>query len=290
VALAPDGHTLAYSLATVGDTGQESGPLMMADLDAAAAPASYPGTAALLPRALSWSPDGTRLAFRGQDGADPYDIAIYLATLPPNRTPNIVPRSETSWGVQSLVGWQDDEHLVVMTVQGSLYGLATLDVQTGASRVIAALPNYPVQVALAPDGQAALITTAGSSSTAEHVNLVTGHMQPLPTIGQRLNGQYAWYAWAPGTQRVAITVTPLGVEIPTAWSAAMLDLDHDTAVPFDPFTEPLAWSPDGSTLVVETRIGGTALHAFTFGPNGVQLAETSLASNVAGFVGFVRTV
>jgi len=195
----------------------------------------------------------------------------------------------------------------------------SLDVATGDVRRITAVPQ-PADIVLTPDGQEALILSSFWNSTAEVVSLGDATLREAPLITNAFapllqhvdNVSFAqggnWsihLTWQPGVHVLAISLSAsdgrpdesgfLAHQQTGVW---LVDLDHDRATALIPSAYPLAWLPDGATLLIcdppSTKSFplagagvGTMLYALTpVGPGGTR---KTLATDLAVFLGLVRT-
>jgi hypothetical protein len=154
---------------------------------------------------------------------------------------------------------------------GPSLGLAALDVNTGALRYLVDVVSPP-DVFLAPDGKEIFVASSTWQSTAEVIDTATGQARPLPAITSAFVGQFVnidnldyaeggnWathMAWKPGTHILAISLGAWGPGAEGGPARAyqqagvwLFDLDSDSATQITRATYPLAWLPDGQTLLI----------------------------------------
>lgn len=286
-AISPDGRELAYSTSS----SHGSGPLMLAALDAATAPAPVPNTLNSFARELAWSPDGTSLAYL--DNITPDLTALYLVHPPALAAATEVPGSQQyDQGVLNLVGWLDPDHLLVEAAAPPRTNLAALDVATGALRAIAELPDDSAHVILSPDARTAFVFTPGGGTHTELINLTTGQTRALPRIGATLPTTLLASAWQPGSMLLTIAASDQPGQ--TAPASFLLDLAADTLAPLDGHTWVWGWSPDGAALIVGTPLSVAvpglppSLLALTLATGSTPRQQLTLTNAALGFVGFAR--
>jgi dipeptidyl aminopeptidase/acylaminoacyl peptidase len=115
---------------------------------------------------MSWSPDGSRLAFIGATRLnDPLAQSIFVAQ--PGGAPlNLTPEYE---GTAVWVGWQDNRTVRFISVESTRTALHTVPVTGGArTRVIGLGPEIFQSISFARDGN----TFAMPANTAQHPNEV----------------------------------------------------------------------------------------------------------------------
>jgi hypothetical protein len=149
--------------------------------------------------------------------------------------------------------------------------LAALDVASGALRPVRALTTdadpFPPNVYLAPDGKEALFASSTFQPTAQVIDIATGAVRPLPHVTAAFAGKFVFLggidfeganwanfmAWRPGGHTLALSLAAfgLGVEGTTHQDSGvwLVDLDGDTARRLTANSYPLAWLPNGRTLL-----------------------------------------
>lgn len=261
---APDGGRLLY--------GDASG-VTYVDIHA--------DTAMVLPKAntgypletstLMWSPDGQAVII---DRALLNDQIVRLPSAaitnepPDNRVGNgmLMPTSG------AMYGWLDANHLAVEDVAIeyptlptssrvpttlTVSSLASQDMTTGQLRPIVTLRSPTLgngYFSLTPDASEALFYNynvgAGSlpiTPDVQRINIATGHMTRLYAIAKLLPPSQL--LWRPHSHQ-AVVVTGVDAYQPIRFYLIDLDQDRVTQLNLDGF--PLAWSPDGATLILET--------------------------------------
>lgn len=267
--VAPDGRRLAFSnTAEVFYLDTATSPNAQFQLVRLAAEVGWAG--------LFWSPYGAHLAVGGPGGVSIITLATGAITAIPIASQTPVPSGGPVSDVDMVYGWLDSAHLAVEYVPGEFpYGsqwgpvqieanLASLDIATGALRPIATVRPSPVsqmqggRYSLTPDGAEALFTgaqyrAAPYAPLADRVDIATGRVTPLPAISAILPtvGGVFRPLWIPHTHLalgwfVSATTSGLSYDI--------IDVDRDTVTPVSLSGFPVAWSPDGRTLVVASAI------------------------------------
>lgn len=217
---------------------------------------------------LAWSPDG-KAALIGSAN-QPADIVRF-----PSGAINLAP-PDNRVGSGMLVsipgatyGWLDAAHLAVEDLEiedptiptpsrvfapQTVASLASQDIATGQLRPIATLRS-PTLVSgffsLTPDGTAALfynadVQDAPFTSIVRRIDLATGQITPLTAIASVLPASQI--LWQPHGHK-ALVVT--GVDTYQPIRFYMIDLDQDRVTPITLNGFPLAWAPDGATLIIE---------------------------------------
>jgi len=195
----------------------------------------------------------------------------------------------------------------------------SLDLATGAVRRITAVPQ-PADIVLTPDGQEALILSSFWNSTAEVVSLgdetlreaplITNAFAPLlqhvDNVSFAQGGNWSIHlTWQPGVHVLAISLSAsdgrpdesgfLAHQQTGVW---LVDLDHDRATALIPSAYPLAWLPDGATLLIcdppSTKSfplagAGVGMMLYALTPVGPGGTRKTIATDLAVFLGLVRT-
>lgn len=196
--------------------------------------------------------------------------------------------------------------------------VGVVDLKTGAAHNYDDLATPP-DVFLSPDGQEALVAANYWNSSATLVNLASEQVTSLPKItnafaGKLVNmdnlnlaqgGNYsAHFAWKPGTHILAVSLTaaglgPEGSTGPATQPAGawLLNLDRDTATQITHNSYPLAWTPDGSTLLLSSVPqsdtngsyphggGGVGPTLYALSPVAASSTPKKLASGMTAFFG-----
>lgn len=255
---------------------------------------------------LFWSLDGTRLALTGgRDGID-----ILTTSNPKISAAQPIPHmngSNTPW----LLGWLDATHLLIDDPDlssGTAFGyplLESLDITTGARRTIVKLVGRGLSemaFVISPDGSQILVWNRPFQDEpyTPYLALIAtanGQIRPLPHIRQTVEPYegiwFSTFAWQPGTNILAAST---GYDRDNDLHSWLIDLNHDTAQPFQAGRYMEGWSPDGQTLITgsdESTIVGHGPHdlaAVTFPATGTPVM-TPLTHDVWTFsyLGFVRT-
>lgn len=275
VSLPSYGHAGVEEVFTAG-AASNGAQLLYGDASGATYVNLHADSATTLPEArtdydnalLAWSPDG-KAALIGSVN-QPADIvrlpsgAISLAP-PDNRVGNGMLVSIPG----ATYGWLDASHLAVEDLEiedptiptpsrvftpQTVASLASQDIATGQLRPIATFRS-PTLVSgffsLTPDGTAALfynadVQDAPFTSIVRRIDIATGHVTPLSAIASVLPASQI--LWQPHGHK-ALVVTGFDGYQPIRFY--LIDLDQDRVTPLALNGFPLAWTPDGATLVVE---------------------------------------
>lgn len=319
VSVSPDGHTVAAILRAGSDA---SGPVALLSLAGGTLTTIH-----VAARALYWSPASDQLAVNVGDERQPHLAVIHPDDGTISDLPGYVNGAPVT--MFEILGWTDAAHLAVIysppavmvnspvraatptasPLLGS-YALGALDAGSGEVRQVASLPSDARGVYLTPNGAEALVAPS-TAGPAEVILTASGAVRSLPQITQRLapmtSQTLAVYSdqaqtfsttavWQPTSDDLAVSIaTGSDAGAPTLW---LLDADHDAAVPLGSHRTPLAWTPDGQTLLLSgAPIAGAGvssadgarptLYALTpVGPGG---SERLLTGKMEQFVGLVRT-
>lgn len=272
--------------------------------------ATVPGDQAITgggtPAPLFWSPDGTHLALTAtRDGID------LLKTSDPKITAaQPIPHLNGSQ-TPVLLGWLDATHLLINDPDissGTAFGyplLESLDITTGTRRTIVKLVGRGLSemaFVISPDGSQILAWNRPFQDEPYTpylalISTANGYIHPLPHIRQTVEPYegiwFSTFAWQPGTNMLAAST---GYDRDNDLHSWLIDLNNDSAEPFQASRYMEGWSPDGKTLITgsdESTIVGHGPHdltAVTFPGNGAPVM-TPLTHDVWTFsyLGFVRT-
>jgi hypothetical protein len=144
---------------------------------------------------------------------------------------------------------------------------------------------------IAPGGrQGLLVAGCGACCTvAPDVALydfATGAIRHLPHITAATDGQGP-ALWQPGTS-LAVGMTHPFQRTPSPM--ALFDLSADTVTPLQPDMAPVAWLPDGTTLLLASHPADGSNGAFyTENPVAPTTQPVPLPGAIASVLGFVRT-
>lgn len=216
-----------------------------------------------------WAPDGHAVVTDG-------DIVSTIVALPSGVVTEPSVHEVDAKGqfiTGETYGWLDDTHVAVdygeghfPNVVGSRVArpqteadLLSLNIDTGALQPIVTITS-PTMAAgtfnLTPDGQEALFSNDEGQNfpftpDVERINTVTGQLVSLPHLTSILppGGGFNNFLWIPHTHLALATV---GFPQDGNLGNQILDIDHDTATPVALAGYPVAWSPDGKTLIVAT--------------------------------------
>lgn len=210
---------------------------------------------------LSWAPDQRCMALVN----GPSVLCVNATTGAQVTIP--LQSSQHPW-VGGPYGWLDATHLVVDDRSSPATApsiLESLDTTSGSIQRIAALPIPPdgSSYAVAPGGTYTLASDAQYQNmpftpVVDLVNNATGAVTALPHLASLLPalGGFTQVLWQPDAmQAVAVTGFPQNGDL-RYW---LIDVAQDTAAPLKLAGFPVAWSPDGSTLIVAS--GGAASDA-----------------------------
>lgn len=311
--ISPDGRRLAYVQSGDPNTGGK-----VAILDFATGTLLVTNVTALQ---VFWSPDSTTVAAGGQLGTG--TLWLVNARLGAARSVD-VQVSGAPGGIGRLLAWSDNAHVAAIVSASAPHAdhlsggpenlLGLIDIASGQAQVITHLVSPP-DVYASPDGAAALIAASAWNPTAQLANLRTGAVTPLPTITAAFanklvnidNANYAQggnysthFAWRPGTHTLALSlrasgVGPEGTTGPATQPAGvwLLNLDTDTVTQVTHDTYPLAWSADGTMLLLcslptaedFTSGAGMGRNLSVLTPVSAQGKQHRLASDMAAFLG-----
>lgn len=312
VTVSPDGRYVAYI--TGSDPNQGDG---VAIVNIASGRIL---TVPLVCTDIYWSPDSTRLITDADGTNDSGSVSVVNALTGTSERVAATFNGAPAMIFRAL-GWIDGSHVAVLQQTSRIgAGLSSLDIITGNTRAITPVP-FPPDVFLTPDGREALIAPSVWNANASVVNLATGKVSALPQIsgafaGKLINvdnrdlaqgGNWATaMAWKPGAHTLAISLAAWGPGSEggpaTAYQQAgvwLLDVDSDTAQQITNNTYPLAWLPDGKSLLLSnlpsTTGGFVAFGGRSVGPTLYILSPVSphvgpvtLARSMVAFFGLVR--
>lgn len=315
----PDGRQLAYY--------EYSG---VTTIDAASGVRSSVDIKGIGDSEISWSPGQRYIALRGSGAI----ICDNLAT----RTFFYTPQDTTALAMipplDGPYGWIDATHVAIVQFPdrsgtpgthslatpapsaGTWVTLASLDVATNQVRPIATLRGYGYlgtfsvlpggRWTLYYDGQSTQAPVTPFTSLAALIDNTTGAVTPLHHLTSLLpQSNLATLLWRPGaTQAIAAGDFGQGKS-----PYLLIDALHDTATPITLPGIPVAWSPDGSTLVVVSSSQGNnygvygwndvgtvgagpfTLTAVRVGMNGGVSAGVTLTASAMNIplLGFVHT-
>jgi hypothetical protein len=259
---APDGERLLY-----GDASGSTYIDLLSDT-ATVMPAARTGWSDSR-NALMWSPDGQAVIINRPLQTN------QIVRLPSGAITNEPPDNQVGNGMLmptsgAMYGWLDANHLAVEDVaieyptpptssrvptQGTVASLASQDIATGQIRPIVTLRSPTLgygYFSLTPDASEALFYNMSQASLpitpdVQRIDIATGHMTRLYAIAKLLPPSQL--LWRPHSHQ-AVVVT--GVDAYQPIRFYLIDLDQDRVTPLNLDGFPLAWSPDGATLILET--------------------------------------
>jgi hypothetical protein len=320
--VAPDGRTLAYIMSP------KFGPIALVDLRAATPARAAVKTVAIRASDFSWAPDGGLLVADGT-----LDGACGLFRI--GRAGDVAQVPRISCNQATILGWLDATHALADVPSALLasvrprvgsaagpgcgtppharvpqsscpgpaappssspFGLAALDVTTGALRPIAE-PDGWAALALAPDGRTLLLTSLGCGQDRPEppthyalVDLATGQLRPLPALDQLAPQGLAAAAWAPDSGSLLVVAID-----PTDDNAPLVRVDAAGGATATIATGylPAAWTPDGRTLLLVTQaslrsMSPTHTH-YALAPAVAGAKLVPVAADVDRFLGLART-
>ncbi len=226
---------------------------------------------------ISWSPGQRYLALRGSGDVLCINVATRAALYTPQDTTSLAKIPP----LDGPFGWIDATHVAIAQFPdrsgtpgthalatpapsaGTWVMLSSVDVTTNQVRPIATLRGYGYQgtFSVLPgghwtlyyDGQDTQAPITPFTPLAALINNTTGAVTPLHHLTSLLpQSNISSLLWRPGTTQ-AIVAGEFG-EGKAPYE--LIDALHDTATPIALAGDPVAWSPDGSTLVVASSAQG----------------------------------
>ena len=224
---------------------------------------------------VGWTPDQRYLVLRDGNAIECVNVANGSSFETPGDPLTLLATSK--WLISGADGWLDATHVAVTVVPNNsgtpgTHGLATpapsagtwvalgsLDVTTNQLHTITTLRGYGDfgNFSLLPGGRWTLFFDEQDEQAqitpftplAALINNATGAVTPLHHLTSLLpQGNINSLLWRPNSTQ-ALVAGALG---PGAAPYYLVDALHDTAAPIALPGAPLAWSPDGSTLILAT--------------------------------------
>lgn len=226
---------------------------------------------------ISWSPGQQYIALHGSGDV----LCVNVAT----RTVFYTPQDTTALAkippLDGPYGWIDTTHVAIAQFPdrsgtpgthalatpapsaGTWITLSSLDVTTNRVRPIATLRGYGElgTFSVLPGGRWTLFVNAQSEQApitpftplAALIDNTTGAVTPLHHLTTLLpQSNISTLLWRPGTTQALVAGDFAEGKAPYE----LIDALRDTATPISLAGEPVAWSPDGSTLVVASSAQG----------------------------------
>lgn len=214
-------------------------------------------------RGVLWSPGGRAIA------ASDAPVGVGIIQLPSGASALMPPSAAIPIGpheVGAVYGWLDATHVAIedtsaddaiatpssgrIQTQQTVATLGRLDIVTGQIQPIVTIQSPTMGFggfSVTPDGSEAVFSNGQIQSLpftpdAERINTATGQrtrVWHITALGPLL--------WLPHTH-IALE----GAGYPTNGNATyqLMDIDHDTATPLTLPAFPVAWAPDGRTLIL----------------------------------------
>lgn len=262
---------------------------------------------------LLWSPDQRYLALND---------AGYVACINTTDGSRLIapPVQRNTLGPIFLVskpfGWLDATHVAVQDIpasSNSAVSLQSLDVISGQLRLIATVSSdHGGLFSVAPGWAFTFFANAQYHSdpftpAVDRINNATGAMTPLPHLISLLPAfGFSQVLWRPGTTQALVAT---GFAENGNLKYYLMDAQQDTATPLAVTGFPMAWSPDGNTLIAAVGTqqdmanaqgfndvgvvgsGPYTLSALTVNSQGNVQKTVTLTSqaNTIPMLGFVRT-
>ncbi|HEY7835483.1 MAG TPA: hypothetical protein VIG30_18045 [Ktedonobacterales bacterium] len=222
---------------------------------------------------LYWSPDQRYIAL----GPSGYIECINTTN---GSTLTAPPLQSNTLGSIFLVsqpyGWLDATHVAVEYLpanSASEASLQSLDVTTGQLRPIATLPIDHVGLfSVAPGGAFTFFANVQYHGdpfmpAVDRIDNTTGAVTPLPHLTSLLPAfGFSQVMWRPGTTQALVAT---GFAQNGDLKYYLMDVQQDTSVPLAVLGFPVAWSPDGGTLIAAVGTQQDMANAQGFNDVGV---------------------
>lgn len=251
---------------------------------------SVPGAKFNLDRGILWSPDESAFAASESNGVGIVHLPSGASALmPPGATP-LGPQE-----VAGAYGWLDATHVAVedtaadeaiatpssgrIQTPQTVATLGRLDITTGKFQPIVTIQSPTMgygEFSVTPDGSEAVFSNGQLQSypftpDVERIDTATGQRTRLWRITGILPAfdGFNQLLWLPHSH---LALAGLGYPTTGNGTYELLDIDHDTLMPIALPAFPVAWAPDGRTLILAS------------GPKSGD-GETNPGYNNVGWVG-----
>ncbi len=215
-----------------------------------------------------WAPDGHAVVTDGDNKVSSI-VALPAGAVTQPSAHEVDARGRFITG--ATYGWLDDTHLAVDYGEGHFpytpgnqvgtpqteADLLNMNINTGTLQPIAAITSATMAAgtfSLTPDGHEALFSNNDwrdfpFTPDVERVDTATGQVTSLPHLTSILpaQGGFNHFLWIPHTHLALVTV---GFPQNGDLGNQILDIDRDSSTPVTLAGFPVAWSPDGKTLII----------------------------------------
>ncbi len=222
---------------------------------------------------LSWSPDGSFIAFSDQSGA----INIYSFA---GTTLNFVTSFDVSPNIPQAVAWSPDGRFIAVgTSAGSSGEEIILEFNGSSLSQVASFSSTfaPLSIAWAPEGDFLAVGTTENVIVLKFVSGITltqvaiaTPFAPVPAVDWAVDGRSIVTAQNTGTQKVVV------------YSFSGTSLTIQATVNNSIIINDVKWSPDGNYVVMVSDTGGVNdTHIFKYtGVSLVDVADINHGANI----------